>query len=273
MKKIFLSAIFMIYAFMFPLFSETNVSIFSDYEMGDAYYDRKDYDNAIKKYLDYWNKYILNIDELNKNCESAKDKNGVIKESYFSLYNTACCYSLLKEYENAEFYLIYSILAGYPYLDYLLKDSDLTNLFMEKKELKTEIQTLFKKGNVEDIFVDKRIFVDSFEGISFYFFKDKNGNYRFTKNADVYLDIAKKEIYGEGSFEFNNFTLLLKYDVYKETLQDYKNNLREEKKYKQHSEYIYWHTIGTDMNVSAYYLTDDWDDCYRKKGKLLILEG
>lgn len=245
-------------------------NVFADYELGNDYFDRKDYIKAIKQYLNFWNNYTANIKTIERNNDIPKDNNGIVKESYFSLYNIACCYSLLQKYDDAEYYLTYAILAGYPYLDHILKDSDLSNLFSAKKELKPEIQNLYNKGNSRDVFIDKRIYVDTLDGICYCFFKDSKGNYKFTKYANGVRDIARHETYGEGEFEFKNFTITLKYNIYKEIYQNYENNLRTEEEINHNPEFIYWYTIGTDMSTSTYYIKDDWKGSYKKNKELLI---
>ena len=270
MNKKNISIIFLSLLLTIPVFSQSQNSYAADYEMGNDYFDHHNYNKAINYYLAFWNNYKSNLDKFENSTVIQKDKNGIVKESYFSLYNIACCYSILKQYQDAEYYLKFSVLAGYPYLDHILKDSDLENLFSTKKELKTEIQNIYKKGNSKDILVDKQIHVDNLEGTIYSFFKDSEGNYRFTKQAGSYLDIAKHEIYGEGEFEFQNFKIVLKYDTYKETYQYYDDNQQTEKFSKHDNEYIYWYAIGTDMSVSDYYLKDEWKGSYKKYKDLLI---
>ena len=265
-----LSILFISFFLMIHMFAQSINSYFADYQMGNDYFDRKEYNKAIKQYLNFWNTYTSKISEFEKAADIQKDNNGIVKESYFSLYNIACCYSILKQYQDAEYYLKFSVLAGYPYLDHILKDSDLENLFSVKKELKAEIQNLYKRGNSKDILVDKQIHVDNLEGTIYSFFKDSKGNYRFTKQAGSYRDIAKHEIYGEGEFEFQNFKIILKYDTYKETYQYYDDNQQTEKIIKHDNEYIYWYAIGSDMSVSDYYIKDDWKGSYKKYKDLLI---
>ena len=253
-----------------PIFSQSINSYFADYELGNDYFDRKDYNRAIKQYLSFWKNYTSNINTFEKNNDISKDNNGIVKESYFSLYNIACSYSLLQEFDEAEYYLKYAILAGYPYLDHILKDSDLSNLFSVKKELKSDIQNLYNKGNSKELLIDKRIYLDNLDGTCYCFFKDKKGTFKFTKYGSTYLDISKREIYGEGEFEFKNFKIILKYNTYKEIYQDYENNLRTENKKNHDPEFIYWYTIGTDASASTYYIKDDWKDSYKKNKELLI---
>ena len=270
MNKKNISILFLSLLLITPVLSQSVNSYAADYEMGDDYFDHHNYNKAIKYYLAFWNNYKSNLDKFENSTVIQKDKNGIVKESYFSLYNIACCYSLLKQYENGEYYLKYSVLAGYPYLEHILKDSDLENLFSVKKELKNEIQNIYNKGNSKEILIDKKIYVDSFEGINYSFFKDSKGNYKFTKQAGSYRDIAKHEIYGEGEFEFQNFKIILKYDTYKETYQYYDDNQQTEKIIKHDNEYIYWYTIGTNMSDSEYYIKDDWKGLYKKYNEFVI---
>ena len=92
-KKYF---VFLITCFISLSVLQAYENVFADYELGNDYFDRKDYIKAIKQYLNFWNNYTANINTIERNTDIPKDNNGIVKESYFSLYNTACCYSLYK---------------------------------------------------------------------------------------------------------------------------------------------------------------------------------
>ena len=272
MKKKSLLILFCVFIYVLPLSSESLDSIISYYEIANEYFERSQYDKAIENYQEFWKKYSLNQNLFKASSSKfSKDNNETIKETYFSLYNIACCYSLQKKYDKAEFFLKYAILAGYPYLNYIINDEDLQNLFNANKELVTEIKKIFNTGNITDLFIGKKIYEEGFDGICFCFFKNKDGKYCFTKYSNTSLDAAKHEIYGEGEFEFKNYKLFLKYDVNKEIYRYYENNLRTEKDLNKKTETINWYKIGTDMSVSDYYIKEDWNGFYKELNNEILI--
>lgn len=272
MKKKSLFFLLLLLIYSISLSSESLNSIISYYEIANDYFDRSQYDKAIENYKNFWEKYNLNQSLFNaSSIKIKKDNNETVKESYFSLYNIACCYSIQKDYDKAEYFLKYAILAGYPYLDHVINDDDMSNLFKAKKELISEIQKIFNTGNISDLFIGKKIYVEGYEDICFSFFKKNDGTYCFTKYSNSPTDIAKHEIYGEGEFDFKNYKLFLKYDVNKEIYQYKENNLRIEKDLNKKIETINWYKIGTDMSVSDYYIKEDWKGFYKKDNNEILI--
>lgn len=269
MKRIILIILFSFLSTF--VFCESLEKILAFYKNGDVLYDNKEYQNAVESYKQFWENYKLNkkiFSNENKKLFEI-DSNNTVKESYYSLYNIACCYSLLKDYENSEYYLKYSILAGYPYLNHILEDKDLYNLFSEKKNLKEKIIELFNLGNNPNLLKGKQIFQEGMGGLTFSFFQNKEGKNVFTAYADIMLDGAEVEYYGEGEFLFRNFKVILRSDNYKEISRVYENNLRSEYEVEFDNNDFLWYEIGDSYNHD-YFLKSDWDGFYKVEKEILI---
>lgn len=269
MKRIILIIIFSLLSTF--LFCESLDNILAFYKNGDVLYDNEEYQNAIKSYEQFWKKYNSNkaifFNKITATFEI--DSNKTVKESYYSLYNIACCYSLLKDYENSEYYLKYSILAGYPYLNHILEDKDLYNLFSEKKNLKEKIVELFNLGNNPNFLIGKQIYQEGMGGLTFSFFQNKEGKNVYTAYADIMLDSAEVEYYGEGEFLFQNYKVIFIPDNYKKISRAYENNLRSEYEVKFGNNDFLWYEIG-DPYYQNHFLKSDWDGFYKVEKEILI---
>lgn len=130
------------------------------YSLADNRYDAGRYYKAIKYYQE-----VINAYEYNKNnevfyllpSENVVDKIKIFEKYYYSLYNIACSFALLGKYEDADTYLQKAIYAGYPHLDYLLKDEDLQSYFSRNTDLKNKILNLYQKCNNSTLIANKII--------------------------------------------------------------------------------------------------------------------
>lgn len=114
-----------------------------NYKIGDEFYDKKDYRNAITHYENVINAYVCKYPEL---INTKKTFNKGFQTYYYSIYNVACCYSLLKNYEEdyaTDIYLYFALNSGYPHIDYLLNDKDLEFTFNHFLTLKENIMKEF----------------------------------------------------------------------------------------------------------------------------------
>ncbi|MBP3448857.1 MAG: hypothetical protein J6K22_00165 [Spirochaetaceae bacterium] len=114
-----------------------------NYKLGDEFYDKKDYRNAITHYENVINAYVCFHSGV---INTDKSKNKEFQTYYYSIYNVACCYSLLKNYDedSATYsYLYFALESGYPHLDYLLNDKDLEFTFKHYPKLKEELSEDF----------------------------------------------------------------------------------------------------------------------------------
>ena len=119
-----------------------------NYKLGDEFYDKKDYRNAITHYENVINAYVCFHSGV---INTDKSKNKEFQTYYYSIYNVACCYSLLKNYDEdyaTRTYLYFALNSGYPHIEYLLNDKDLEftfNHFLTLKEYITK-DFLYKKN-------------------------------------------------------------------------------------------------------------------------------
>ena len=114
-----------------------------NYKLGDEFYDKKDYRNAITHYENVINAYVCFHSGV---INTDKSKNKEFQTYYYSIYNVACCYSLLKNYDedSATYsYLYFALESGYTHLDYLLNDKDLEFTFKHYPKLKEELSEDF----------------------------------------------------------------------------------------------------------------------------------
>ncbi len=162
--------------------------------------------------LTNWYFYTYKDDEILK-CKSpysnntlTLDKSGQIEELYYSLYNMACCQSLLGNYAEARRYLYFAILAGYPYLNYILTDSDMKGYFENNPESKKELTKWYNLGNSKSILANKE----------FYHF-DLNNCIHLTFFSNGTFRAVNKDSYGwiefTGSYSVKNFRVKINYDT------------------------------------------------------------
>lgn len=269
MKRIILIIVFSLLSTFVFCESLENILVF--YKNGEVFYDNKEYQKAIESYKQFWEKYKLNKNKLNNENKRLFeiDSNNTVKESYYSLYNVACCYSLLKDYENSEYYLKYSILSGYPYLNHILEDKDLYNLFSAKKNLKEKIIELFNLGNNLNLLIGKQIYQEGMGGLIFSFSQNREGKNFFTAYSNIMLDGAEVEYYGEGEFLFKNFKVIFRPGNYKKISRAYENNLRTECEIEFGDKDFLWYEIGDSYNHD-YFLKKDWDGFYKVEKEILL---
>lgn len=114
-----------------------------NYKIGDEFYDKKEYKNAITHYENVINAYVCKYPEL---INTKRTFNKEFQTYYYSIYNVACCYSLLKNYDEdyaTEIYLYFALNSGYPHIEYLLNDKDLEFTFTHFSTLKENIMKEF----------------------------------------------------------------------------------------------------------------------------------
>ena len=116
-----------------------------NYKIGDEFYDKKEYKNAIKHYENVINAYVCRYPEL---INTKRTFNKEFQTYYYSIYNVACCYSLQQNYEEdyaTDIYLFFALNSGYPHIEYLLNDKDLEFTFNHFRSLKEKIIKDFGK--------------------------------------------------------------------------------------------------------------------------------
>lgn len=184
--------------------------VITNYELADEKYDIGKYAKAINYYQE-----VINAYEFNKNnevfhlepSEAADDIINTFKKYYYSIYNIACSYALLGKYDEAELYLIRAINAGYPHLDYLLRDNDLEKLFVEKSNLASDVSYLYQICNNSNKIANKTIMYGRGpSAVDKYVFSDDGSTVIM---FDVSVD-AKGNYRLKGSYKIrNNFLILV----------------------------------------------------------------
>jgi tetratricopeptide (TPR) repeat protein len=129
------------------------------------------------------------------------DENDNSREKYFALYNLACIYSIKMELEKSSELLIEAIKNGYPYINHLLADSDLINLFESNSNIKPEIVSVYQNG-----------FINDFSGKIYEYRLDDTVRYYFIddSNIEIYYPTADFQSYFRyGIYEIKNYLLLI----------------------------------------------------------------
>jgi tetratricopeptide (TPR) repeat protein len=134
------------------------------------------------------------------------DNNGFPREIYFAYYNLACIYSINMDLKKSLEYLIYSIECGYPYIDFLFSDDDLSNLLKSDKNIETLIKSKYQNG-FKNILTGKIFEQDlAFDDLGYYFVDDKNVKKRFSANSDIRDHILY------GTYEIKNYNVYIHFN-------------------------------------------------------------
>ena len=138
--------------------------IIKNYEEAENCFDKKNYADAIEKYaevVEYTDCFYEWEDDKKKQFSSEFDfqfdETGEVKLLYYSLYNIACCHSLMGNFSEAKRYLLDAIYAGYPNLNYILNDSDMRPFFSSDSSLKSEVGEIFNLGNSKALVQGKKL--------------------------------------------------------------------------------------------------------------------
>jgi len=138
------------------------------------------------------------------------DNNGLPREKYFAFYNLACIYSINMDLKKSLEYLIYSIEQGYPYIDNIFSDVDLSNLLKSDDNIETFIKNKYQNG-FKNIFTGKIFKKDcGFYHLGYYFVDDKN-----VKKYSPMSEIREHRFYG--TYEIKNYNIYIHFN--KETGQ------------------------------------------------------
>jgi len=139
------------------------------------------------------------------------DNNGFPREIYLAYYNLACIYSVNMDLDKSLEYLFYSIERGYPYIDYLFSDVNLSNLLKSDNNIEALIKKKYQDG-LKNVLAGK-IFVQA-SGVydsGYYFVDDKN-----VKRYYPYSEIRKHIFYG--TYEIKNYNVYIHF--FRETGQE-----------------------------------------------------
>jgi tetratricopeptide (TPR) repeat protein len=118
------------------------------YQLGLCLMDFGDYDAAKMAFQCA----IKTCDTFGMDDLYSIDNNGLRREKYFSYYNIACIESLQNNLTDSYEYLCEALYHGYPYIDHIKSDADLTNLFAYNKgSYLRSIQEIFNKGSINTV--------------------------------------------------------------------------------------------------------------------------
>jgi tetratricopeptide (TPR) repeat protein len=139
-----------------------------------------------------------------------KDENGNNKEYYFSFYNIACIYSLRNNAGYSFHYLKEAVEHGYPYIDYLLNDPDLKNLFDAHDTIKQDIAAVYNRGFNPSIVSGKNLqktWAGS-SGFVYAFYDTQNINYYELEVWTPEYSASMKH----GTYKIKNYTIIITFD-------------------------------------------------------------
>ena len=188
------------------------------YQYGVCLMDMNDYEYAEKAFK-FVTKEIEGIPRLFFNYPEEEkdtytfDDNGIVRELYFSYYNLACIYSINNKLDNCMNSIILAIECGYPYIDYIFIDNDLSNLFNSRnaKEIKEKIHETYSEG-LKNNFSGKtydRSWGSTFD--IYEFIDDKN----IIHHSSSYANIKSPKLYG--TYTIKNYHIIINY--YKKTYE------------------------------------------------------
>ncbi|MDR0316177.1 MAG: leucine-rich repeat domain-containing protein [Treponema sp.] len=126
------------------------------------------------------------------------DHNGAYRERYFAHYNLACVYSHTNRLDLAMEHLINALEYGYPYIDHLLGDPDLSNLLNSPIE-RAHVQKIYNDGFVNTVSGKSHII----EGLNYY------ASYHFFN--DERMEMKSYYTNRSGSYEVKNYQVCIKY--------------------------------------------------------------
>lgn len=198
---------------------EEFAKLMTDYNDGENFYDRKEYEKAIESYTKvFFNaafhyhykdwKVEEHKNEIETEFGSQFDSIGEIKLYYFSLYNIACCYSLLGNFIKAKEYLLYAIYAGYPYLNHIFADADMKWLFLSDSSLKSQVEKIYNEGNSKSLVPNKKCRYKDLYG---------SAEFGFDEGTVIYFDFdnydgTQQDFKQRGSYEIKNYHILMHFD-------------------------------------------------------------
>lgn len=247
----------------------------SYYRTAEAKMDGGDYAGAIASYERFLDRFYFNPsvifypDETEADGTWHFDGTRNVKEHYFALYNIACCHSLLRQYDEAEEYVVRALIAGYPYIDYIFRDGDMSNLFRARPHLEPELRALYAAGNDTALLDNKSIRLGYLDGGGAYSFtRDSDGTIRFTYEFRSARDVGIVSYAGKGTCTMRNFTLVLTFTELTETEPVPDSSTRRTTAQDATTDYLRWWQVSDDIRSSGLVLGADWSGLYQKDPRL-----
>ena len=197
---------------------EYNKFITDTYNKAERNYDLKKYKGAIFNYKEVLVAFGCKNYYPNFNI-SLENSLEIYKKRYCSLYNIACCYSLLGNYKEAEEFLIKAIKSGYPYINHIMSDEDLFSFFDKNPEKKQKLIDCFDNGKKKNELLGQEIKLvhGPSSGCSFEFVNENLIIFSPWREGD---DKYQHKYYGR--YTINNY--FVKISFYKEEYCDLSNS-------------------------------------------------
>lgn len=193
----------------------------NNWNMAESFFDKKEYQKAIYHYKEVLVSFACKYENFNPYFNiSYEDTVKNFEVRYFSLYNIACCYSLLNDFENAKIYLNKAIESGYPYFNHIVKDDDLKNLFKSDENILKEVSIVFNKGNDTNTVIGRQLkFIRGPSAGIHITFVDEN-----TVIYEPFCEGAEKcHDYYYGKYNIKNYNVVISF--YKEEYYDMSNSV------------------------------------------------
>jgi tetratricopeptide (TPR) repeat protein len=179
------------------------------YNYGYCLMETGDYENAEKafKIMQKINYPGMYYNEPDRRSIYTFDNNGIIREFYFSYYNLACIYARSNRYTESFYNLVMAVKYGYPYMNHMLSDSDLDNLFNLpfSAQIKEVLNAVYNAGSADTVKGKIYRFRPSPNGMLYYVFYNDNS----VKLEDPSSDISNFEM--EGTFRVSNYHVIINY--------------------------------------------------------------
>ncbi len=231
----------------------------TNYNEAETLYNSQKYQDAIKKYEEVANAFEYENNEIKSfsSNEDIVDKFKQYEMLYYSLYNIACCYSLINNFEMVPQFLYSAIKAGYPHIDYMVHDKDLQPYFKNDSNAIKMVKDVYKLGNSSQIVEGKKLEYGIGPSTSYdYVFSADSKEVIRKRNAEPYFI----DYYCYGEYYVKNYFIICNFK--KNTSLEYKSDYLGRKIPESDYEYTEEEINYTEIfpfylieNVKTYY---DW---------------
>jgi tetratricopeptide (TPR) repeat protein len=186
------------------------------YQLGLCLMDIGNYEDAEKAF-----EYSLKLHSFYRPIEHlyTYDNNGLKREYYFAYYNIACIKSMQNRIGESFNYLCEALFNGYPYIDHLIKDTDLKNLLVINEGMyRKRIENIYKEGFNNT--VARKGFKRNWGGapLEYYFINER---IVYSLRGGVGSDTGG---WLEGEYEVRNYQIFIKNVVYHYNEDAFENN-------------------------------------------------
>jgi len=154
------------------------------------------------QFFDYSDPFNEDYNLGNENPLYTFDNNGAPREEYFTYYNLACLYSIQNKLDSSFNYLKEALEHGYPYLNHLFNDVDLSNLLNSSDYTRNQIQKIYDDG-----------FINKFSGETYInSYASYSANYIFINDTDIRKSVSNESNSSYyGIYEIKNYNIIINY--------------------------------------------------------------